>query len=51
MINESFEDEIFPSELEIPKILPIFKSGDKLIIENYRSISILSVLHKFEKEI
>ena len=37
-------------ELKVAKVIPVFKKGNKKIIENYRPISILSSLSKlFEK--
>ena len=41
---------LFPQSLKRAKILPIFKSKDKLNITNYRPISILPVINKvYEK--
>ena len=50
LINCSINKGIFPDELKIAKVIPIYKSGDKTSIENYRPISVLSVFSKvFEK--
>ena len=50
LVNTSIIKGIFPDELKIAKVIPIFKSGNKDLIENYRPISILSVFTKvFEK--
>ena len=50
LINSSFESGTFPEELKLAKVIPIFKSGDKQDISNYRPISILSLFSKvFEK--
>ena len=46
LINKSFETGIFPDELKIAKIVPIFKSGDKTLVSNYKPISILSFFSK-----
>ena len=50
MINESLKSGVFPSELKIARIVPIFKSGDPSLLNNYRPISVLSFFSKiFEK--
>ena len=46
IINKSFETGIFPYELKITKIVPIFKSGDKTLVPNYRPISVLGFFSK-----
>lgn len=50
LINFSLEVGSFPDKLKEAKILPIFKSGNKQLVENYRPISILNSVSKiFEK--
>ena len=50
LINKSIEQGIFPDELKVAKVFPIYKSGDKKCISNYRPISVLSFFSKvFEK--
>lgn len=50
LINASFEQGKFPTNLKSAKIIPIFKKGDRRKVENYRPIAILSVFSKiFEK--
>ena len=46
LFNYSFLLRIFPASLKIAKIVPIYKSGDKSNISNYRAISILSPISK-----
>ena len=50
MINESLKSGVFPSELKLARVVPIFKSGDPSLLTNYRPISVLSFFSKiFEK--
>lgn len=50
LVNKSFEEGVFPNKLKHAKIVPIYKSGTKTTIENYRPISMLPVFSKiFER--
>ena len=50
LINRSFLEGIFPTELKLARVIPIFKSGDSASFSNYRPISILSFFAKiYEK--
>ena len=50
LINISFRSGVFPSELKLSKVVPIFKSGDSNSVNNYRPISVLSFFSKvFER--
>ena len=50
IINECIWQGIFPKDMKKANISPIYKKKDSLLVENYRSISILPVLSKiFEK--
>ena len=50
LINLSLKQGVFPQELKLAKVLPIYKSGNKQLIQNYRPISILPYFSKiFEK--
>ena len=50
IINQSLATGIFPDQLKIAKIIPIFKKGNKYSNENYMPISLLPVISKlFEK--
>ena len=50
IINFSIEKGVFPNSMKIAKVIPVFKSGNKTSLTNYRPISILSVFSKiFEK--
>ena len=37
---------MFPDDLEIARVTPIFKVGDEKELENYRPISVLSCFSK-----
>ena len=50
ILNLSLQTGIFPNLMKLAKVIPIFKSGSKLLVTNYRPISLLSVFSKiFEK--
>ena len=50
LVNSAFSNGTFPNILKEASVIPIFKAGDKLDIQNYRPISILPLLSKiFEK--
>ena len=44
--SRAFDLGIFPSIFKIAKVVPIFKSGNKQIVKNYRPISLLPTLSK-----
>ena len=46
MIEFMFNFGVFPDLLKIARVVPIFKTGDKKLVENYRPISILSSISK-----
>ena len=46
IINQTLTSGIFPDSLKIAKIIPLFKKGDKIILENYLPISILPEISK-----
>ena len=50
IVNQSFEQDIFPEILKIAQVLPIRKKEDIVTVSNYRPISLLSGFSKiFEK--
>ena len=52
LINKSIETGVFPSQLKIAKVYPVFKGGEKSDPSNYRPISILpTVSNIFEKHV
>ena len=40
-LSLSIRQGAFPNELKLAKVLPIYKSDDKLQLKNYRPISVL----------
>ena len=46
LFNLSFTTGTFPDMLKIAKTIPIFKKGSKLLVSNYRPISLLSNINK-----
>ena len=46
ILNLSFEDNIFPDNLKLADVSPVFKAGDDTIKKNYRPVSVLPVISK-----
>lgn len=50
LFNKSIKEKKFPSKWKISYVSPIFKSGDKEVVTNYRAVCILCAISKiFEK--
>ena len=50
IINLSFKTGVYPTKMKLANVIPIYKKGSKIIVGNYRPISLLSNLNKiFEK--
>lgn len=50
LFNKCIEEGVFPSVFKIAEVIPIFKSGNRKLVTNYRPISLLHPLSKlFEK--
>ena len=50
IFNLAISTGVYPTNLKIAKVIPIFKKGDPTSVNNYRPISILSTINKiFEK--
>ena len=46
LVNKSISDGIVPDLWKVARVTPLYKSDDKLQVENYRPISVLPVLSK-----
>ena len=46
IFNLSFMQGVFPTELKVAKVIPLYKKDDKANIANYRPVSILPVFSK-----
>jgi hypothetical protein len=51
IINNSLLTGIFPSELKIANVIPIFKSGNLEEINNYRPVSLLTIMSKIYEKV
>ena len=51
LINLSLEQGIFPDDLKLAKVIPIYKAEDKHIYGNYRPISLLPTLSKIYEKV
>jgi len=51
IFNLSLNLGVFPSKLKKSRVIPIFKSGDKSLCDNYRPISLLSSISKVLEKI
>ena len=50
LINRSLFEGHFPTNLKLAKVVPIYKNGEKNLLNNYRPISLLTSISKiFEK--
>ena len=48
--NLSILHGVFPNELKVAKVIPLYKGGDSMLLVNYRPVSILPVFSKlFER--
>ena len=51
LFNLSISTGVFPNSLKIARVFPIFKSGNRSHVTNYRPISILCILSKMFKKL
>ena len=46
LFTKIWDEETLPTEWKEEIICPIYKKGDRMICSNYRSITLLNVVHK-----
>ena len=46
VLNISITKGVFPDELKIARVIPLFKSGDPMLFSNYRPVSVLPIFSK-----
>ena len=51
LFNKSIKTGIFPDQMKVARVIPVFKSGDPSQMTNYRPISILPVFSKLLERI
>jgi hypothetical protein len=51
IFNKSLETGVFPQKLKLAKVIPVYKTEDKLLVNNYRPISVLPVFSKILEKI
>lgn len=51
LVNETLKKGVFPQELKINRVKPIYKSGSRNDMNNYRPISIISVFSKIIEKV
>lgn len=51
LVNMSIESAIFPEILKTARVIPLYKKGDNMLLENYRPISLLSSISKILEKI
>ena len=50
IINQAFYNGVFPKELKMAKVIPVYKSGSTMELNNYRPISVSNTFSKvFER--
>ena len=50
LFNKSLQERKFPKNWKLAHVIPIFKSGDKSLVSNYRPIALLCTVSKISKK-
>ena len=51
ILKLSFENGVVPQQLKIARVVPVHKAGDRLLMDNYRPISLLPTFSKVMEKI
>ena len=51
LINRSFREGIVLDEIKLAKVIPIYKSGSTMELNNYRHISVLNIFSKISERL
>ena len=51
IVNQSLFTGKFPEKLKIAKVIPLFKKDDRLLMDNYRPVSLLTSISKYSKRL
>ena len=50
MMNQSLLQAVFPKELKVANVIPLYKADNPMKFNNYRPVSLLSILRKIIKK-
>ena len=50
VMNLSLAEGIFPDELKVAKVLPLYKGDNPMLFNNYRPVSLLNIISKYLKK-
>ena len=49
--NQSMEQVIFPQNMKLADVIPLYKGGDESLVDNYRPISLLMTISKILEKV